>query len=209
MSSDGLRRDGQGSDQTIVRRSTFGLVQALGKRSARGVGTSATAGRALLGTLPAHAASPARLKQAPAAGKAGREARGGTGAVHQTQWTLLRKPIGPLRWPSHRPGGGNMGGTVRCHCLTSRSSCLFVALRRLFSSGPQRWQNLHFSPALQPSLDRCRKSHGLHNPRWWPADPTEGSPGELTAVASRVAASAKTGLLSSAAVEETAAPARL
>jgi hypothetical protein len=63
-------------------------------------------------------------------------------------------PQSGVRGPRHRPGGGTMHTAA---CRTRLSICstrFFSALRRLFSSGPQIWQNLQLSPAVQPSLDR-------------------------------------------------------
>mmetsp|Transcript_26191 Transcript_26191/g.72042 ORF Transcript_26191/g.72042 Transcript_26191/m.72042 type:complete len:100 (+) Transcript_26191:506-805(+) len=50
--------------------------------------------------------------------------------------------------------------------------CFLSFFRCLPTSGPQRWQNLQAAPSLQlPFL--YVKSHGLHRPKWWPAEPTD------------------------------------
>jgi len=47
--------------------------------------------------------------------------------------------------------------------------------RILFSSGPQRWQNLHATPFLQQFL--WMKSHGLQKPALCPTEPADGHAG--------------------------------
>jgi len=79
--------------------------------------------------------------------------------------------------------------TAFCQRTAAFTIACFCFLRRLPSSGPQRWQYLHAAAFVQRSL--WKKSQGLHKPSQCPAEPTDGQAGVPLVVGSTASSKRK------------------
>mmetsp|Transcript_25822 Transcript_25822/g.40827 ORF Transcript_25822/g.40827 Transcript_25822/m.40827 type:complete len:212 (+) Transcript_25822:334-969(+) len=61
-----------------------------------------------------------------------------------------------------------------CACLVNFACLRFILRASSMVPGGQTWQYLQSIPSEQPPL--YRKPHGVHKPRLWLAEPTEGKP---------------------------------